>query len=234
MASQITPSEGRVIRVPIFPGTEEEWDSHGSSLRLEERTATLRCGEENSSAKIVINNFSFRLAQDLNFYKNHPARFFFIHHFPRPFNHRHAIRLQEFLQPGGHNLPARFEPVQIQMKQPQPPAAIFVHQRERRRMHPRRDAESARDALHELRFARAQLAGQADDQSALRRAPPALAERPGLRRTMRNECSHETMSTNIMCNCKKQNDEPLTRPADTLSPPNGESDGARGVLIHVK
>jgi hypothetical protein len=43
-------------------------------------------------------------------------------------------------------------------------------------MHPRRDAESARDALHELRFSRAQVAGQADDQSGLRRATPALAE----------------------------------------------------------
>jgi len=108
----------------------------------------------------------------------------------RPFNHRHAIRLQKFLQSGGHHLPARFEPVQIQMKQPQPPAAIFVHQREGRRMHPRRDAEPARETLHELRFARAQITGQADDQSGLRRATPALAERFGLRRTMRNERSH--------------------------------------------
>ena len=60
------------------------------------------------------------------------------------------------------------------MKQPQPPAAVFVHQRERRRMHPRRDAESAREAFHQLRLARAQIAGQADDQSALRRAAPAF------------------------------------------------------------
>src|SRR5450759_1556820 len=71
MASQITPSEGRVIRVPIFPGTEAEWDSHGSSLRLEERTATLRCGEENSSANIVINNPPFRFTDDFNFHPSH-------------------------------------------------------------------------------------------------------------------------------------------------------------------
>jgi hypothetical protein len=31
------------------------------------QTATLRCGEENSSAKIVINNFPFRLASEFQF-----------------------------------------------------------------------------------------------------------------------------------------------------------------------
>src|SRR5450759_1721786 len=123
MASQITPSEGQVIRVPIFPGTEAEWDSHGSSLRLEESTATLRCDDENSSAKIVINNFSFRFIQHFNRHAPHISRqlgcwmlhacsrfigvgcWKFTFKNPlRPFNYRHTIRLQKFLQPGGHHL----------------------------------------------------------------------------------------------------------------------------------
>jgi len=53
-------------------------------------------------------------------------------------------------------------------------------------MHPRRDAEPAHEALHQLRLARAQVAGQADDQSGVAprdpsahqatRFPPGLCE----------------------------------------------------------
>ena len=63
-------------------------------------SATLRCADENSSAKIVINNFPFRLAHNFNF---HSTNFFHLpaFHLPlrnplRPFNHRHAVRRQKF------------------------------------------------------------------------------------------------------------------------------------------
>src|SRR5438067_711455 len=55
----------------------------------------------------------------------------------------------------------------------------------------RRRAESARDAFHELSFARAEIAAQADDPTALCLASPLLADGEGLFRAVRNECSHE-------------------------------------------
>ncbi len=53
-------------------------------------------------------------------------------------------------------------------------------------MHARRDAQPASQSLDELRLARAQVAGQADDQPALRGAAPLFAERGGLGGAMRN------------------------------------------------
>ena len=89
--------------------------------------------------------------------------------------------------PADQDLFRRLQPIQIEVKQFQPPAAVFVHQRERRRMHARRDSQPARQAFHELRFARAQIAAQRDDQSAFGGAAKFFAERFRLRRTMRNE-----------------------------------------------
>ena len=70
------------------------------------------------------------------------------------------------------------------MEKLQPPAGVFIDQRERRRMHARRDAKPAREALHQLRLARAELAGQSDDQSMLCLAAKLLAKRFGFRRAM--------------------------------------------------
>ena len=49
-----------------------------------------------------------------------------------PFNHRNAVRfIKIFLQTGGHDLLATFQPIKIDMKQRQTSAGIFVEQRER-------------------------------------------------------------------------------------------------------
>src|ERR1035441_4129389 len=110
-ASRSAPSIIPNARVPPGPVSTTSLATNEASPARWRTTATLLCPDENSSAKIVINNPPFSLTDDFNF------RFydFAICHLPsaifqpfRPFNHRHAIRLQEFLQPGGHNLPARF------------------------------------------------------------------------------------------------------------------------------
>src|ERR1039457_3004282 len=76
------------------------------------------------------------------------------------------------------------------MKKFQPPAAILVHQRERRRMHPRRHAESPRQSTHELRLARAEVAAQRNNEAALCRAAKFFAEAFRLRRAVGNEDGH--------------------------------------------
>src|SRR5258705_8446885 len=75
-------------------------------------TATLRCDEENSSARIVISNFPLRFADDFDFYLFEDSIF----HLPlsifqpfRPFHHRHAVRRQELLDAGRQNLRRRFQ-----------------------------------------------------------------------------------------------------------------------------
>ena len=70
------------------------------------------------------------------------------------------------------------------MKQFQPPAAVFIDQRERRRMHATGNVQPARQPAHELRLAGAEFAAQRDDQPARCCAAKTLAERFGVSGTM--------------------------------------------------
>lgn len=67
---------------------------------------------------------------------------------------------------------------------------LNIHQRERRGMNASGKSQPAREAFHQLRFARAQIARQRDHQSAFCRAPPGFAQRFGFRDAMRNARSH--------------------------------------------
>ena len=149
-------------------------------------TATLRCGEENSSAKIVINNPPFCFANDFDFYRREQSSFRIRNSSFAIFS-AHSMTVtpsdcKNSSSPARCNLLRRFEPIQIQMKQSQASAAVFIHQCKRRRMHTRRDAKSACKAFDQLRFARPQIAGQRDHASTLCRAPPRFAERFSLGR----------------------------------------------------
>ena len=85
------------------------------------------------------------------------------------------------------------------MEQRQPAAGVDVDQGKGGRVHARCDAQPAGQALDELRLARAQVAGQADDQAARRGAAPLLAERGGLGGAMRNGRSHEPSAVARLC-----------------------------------
>src|SRR5579862_1728460 len=107
---------------------------------VESRTATLRCDEENSSAKIFIGNAPFIFVQCFNPHSTKPRlgaldfglwTLDFIEQSFRPLNHRDPIRPQVFLQPRRQNLLPRFEPIQIEVEERQPPAGINVDEGER-------------------------------------------------------------------------------------------------------
>src|SRR5690348_4103048 len=95
--------------------------------------ATLRCGEENSSARIFMGNSPFVFTEDFNFHAPHIGHLkCVVRHSVRPFNHRHAVRSQIILNPSRVNLLFGFETVQIEMKQREPAASVNVDQRETR------------------------------------------------------------------------------------------------------
>src|SRR5215469_5335617 len=157
-----------------FASAPDSMISLSSSLRA---TATLRCEEENSSAKIFIRNAPLVLIEDFNCDFAEILRWkFVIRHSLRPFNDRDTIRFQVFFQSGSENLLRRFEPVQIEMKECEPSAGVNVHKREARRMNPRSNFQTAGDAFDQLRLARAEVSGQGDHEPRLRSTAPAFAE----------------------------------------------------------
>src|SRR5581483_4758872 len=98
-------------------------------------TATLRCAEENSSARIVINNFPFLVADNFDFHLFDFSRF----HFPTsvfepfsPLDYGDTVRRQKLFDARRRHCLRRFEAIKIQVKQSQASAGIFIHQCERR------------------------------------------------------------------------------------------------------
>src|SRR5205823_4292177 len=87
-------------------------------------------------------------------------------------------------------LAAGFEPVAIDVIKRQPPAAIFVNQRESGTRDFHRDAEAVREAFHELRLARAEIAGERKHIAPREAGCDALTELESLARAMRNDRSH--------------------------------------------
>src|ERR1051325_1441195 len=147
--------------------------------------ATLRRGEENSSARIFIDDAALLFVLSLQRDPAHRLRFgqqlatsshVVAEPSLRPFNNRDAIRPQIFLQTRRQNLFPRFETVQIQMKQSKPSAGVHIDERKRRRMHPRGNTQTSRDAPHETSFARAKITRQRDDPPALCLAAPRFTE----------------------------------------------------------
>src|SRR5882672_3703067 len=163
MASRSSPALCRAVSMSAKglmsrPGDESKTSCAAASLAV--NTATLRCGELKSSVSIFINNPSLRFADDMDFH----VPDFSIFHLPssifqsfRPCDHRHAVRLQKLLDARAVDLLRRLESIQVEVKQLQPPAAVFVHQRERRRVDARRHAQPTRKATHQLGFTRAEI-----------------------------------------------------------------------------
>ena len=109
-----------------------------------------------------------------------------------PFDYSYALRIKEiFRQASPDDLQRSLKPVQIQMKQRQPALAVFVYQGKSWGLDARDDTETAREAFHELGFARAKISAEADDPTGPGVAAPLLTERGGFFRVMRNERSHE-------------------------------------------
>src|SRR5438093_5355462 len=89
-------------QLPIAPG--------GWTLAC--TTATLRCGAENSMAKIVIDNAALVLTQRLNLDPPQTLETLdYVRPFVRPFNHGHARWTPVLLQAGGADLLKGIEPV---------------------------------------------------------------------------------------------------------------------------
>src|SRR5262249_16156472 len=109
-----------------------------------------------------------------------------------PFDDRHSIWTEIILETRGHDLLRGFVAIEIDVKQSHSAARINPHERERRRVNPVRDAETARQSFHKLRLAGAEIAGETDHQARLRRAAPRFPERFGFGRAMRNVRSHES------------------------------------------
>src|SRR6478609_10096352 len=111
------------------PGDESTISCASASLAV--NTATLRWGELKSSARIFIHNLSLHFADDLDFHLPD----FSVSHLPfsifqsfRPFDHRYAVWLQKLLDARAVDLLRRLQPIQVEVKQLQPPAVVFVDQ----------------------------------------------------------------------------------------------------------
>src|SRR5262245_34679395 len=108
MLSAANTSGGRVPRVPFLTCSPRDGGSCNSSLRTEQTTATLRCGEENSSARIFIRNSSPGFANDFNCCAPEQSAIRNPQSATRPplhpFDHCHAVRLQVFFQTGADDL----------------------------------------------------------------------------------------------------------------------------------
>src|SRR5262245_30461318 len=95
------------------------------------------------------------------------------------------------------------------MEQREPSARVDVDEIERGRMDASCNAEPAREAFDQLRLARAEFAGQTDDESAWDGSTPRFAERFGFRRAMGNHFKHAQSGGSTELRRTRDTDFPL-------------------------
>ena len=109
-----------------------------------------------------------------------------------PFDHHHTRRTIKInLETGTDDLLRSIEAVEVEMRQRKASSIVLVDQSKGGRLHPGRNAKTARQSFHELSLAGTEFAGEADDPTRLGPSSPKFAESEGLVRTVGNERIHE-------------------------------------------